>query len=106
MEVAVQCHGFNLRWEQSWGSTPTFSLTKDALFMTREEIVHGTHDPLAHRRYPTTSRISFSTARVIVFVVGGVCHSELRAAYEAMHTHGREVSVGVFYLIFLDELRQ
>ena len=32
------------------------------------------------------------SARVIVFVIGGVCYSELRSAYEAMHAHGREVS--------------
>ncbi|CAM9154148.1 unnamed protein product [Ascophyllum nodosum] len=36
----------------------------------------------------------YSGARVIVFVIGGVCHSEIRAAYEAMHAFGREVIVG------------
>ncbi|CAM9411508.1 unnamed protein product [Pylaiella littoralis] len=38
--------------------------------------------------------ITYSGARVIVFFIGGVCHSEMRAAYEAMHAHGREVIVG------------
>eukprot|EP00903_Cladosiphon_okamuranus_P017508 g16126.t1 len=37
---------------------------------------------------------AYSGPRVIVFVIGGVCHSEMRAAYEAMHAHGREVVVG------------
>ncbi|CAM9584598.1 unnamed protein product [Ectocarpus sp. 12 AP-2014] len=37
---------------------------------------------------------TYSGARVIVFVIGGVCHSEMRAAYEAMQEHGREVIVG------------
>ena len=27
-----------------------------------------------------------------MFVIGGVCHSEIRAAYEAMHAFGREVT--------------
>lgn len=31
-------------------------------------------------------------ARVIVFVIGGACYSEIRSAYEAMHKYGREVS--------------
>eukprot|EP00904_Undaria_pinnatifida_P003071 jgi/Undpi1/12765/HiC_scaffold_6.g02433.m1 len=37
---------------------------------------------------------AYTGARVIVFVIGGVCYSELRSAYEAMHAHGREVIVG------------
>ncbi|CAM9793879.1 unnamed protein product [Discosporangium mesarthrocarpum] len=37
---------------------------------------------------------AYGGARVMVFVIGGVCYSELRGAYECMHTHGREVIVG------------
>ncbi|CAM9213982.1 unnamed protein product [Laminaria digitata] len=37
---------------------------------------------------------AYTGARVIVFVIGGACYSEIRSAYEAMHTHGREVIVG------------
>ena len=37
---------------------------------------------------------SFSGARVIVMGIGGVTWSEVRAMYELMRTHGREVVVG------------
>lgn len=41
----------------------------------------------------------FASARVIVFVIGGVCHSEMRDAYEAMHAHGREVRADLVHVL-------
>jgi syntaxin-binding protein 1 len=52
---------------------------------------------------------SYTGARSIVFVAGGVSFSEMRAAYEVMEQHKKEVIIGgTSYLVpnaYVDQLR-
>ena len=62
-------------------------------------------------RYSSKKRSATSgpTTRMIVFVAGGACYSELRAAQEIMEKGGQEIILGSTHFInpteFVDDLK-
>lgn len=43
--------------------------------------------------------VKLKGAKVIVFVVGGICYSEMRSVYEVMDDRNREILIGMLGLL-------
>ena len=59
------------------------------------------------------SEVAASGRRIIVFALGGLCHSELRSMHELARAHGREIIVGTTemltpqtFILALKEMKQ
>jgi len=62
-----------------------------------------------YSKFGTNKHTTVKTTRMIVFVAGGICHSELRAAQEIMNKSGQEVILGSTHLLnpttFVNDLK-
>lgn len=50
--------------------------------------------------HPASPSQNFKGPRIIVFMLGGVSHSEIRSAYECMEGSSREIIIGKYFIHF------
>ncbi|KAJ1963237.1 syntaxin binding protein 1 [Dipsacomyces acuminosporus] len=81
-------------WQKRDGapSTPLQASTPGGLASTQPQ--HDSHTPASASSPPSQQRGRSQQPRIILFVIGGVTYSEVRAAGEIGRKYGREVLVG------------